>query len=120
MNSILKSKKGFTVVEILIAVIIIGLMAAMAVPAFSAVRESAQTKTCINNLRQISAAKDQYFLEHGRSEPLSLAMLVGGERYIKNAPKCPIGGDSYKDTLDADAEPECTSGQADHIFPSNR
>lgn len=60
-----KSKKGFTLVEIMIVVVIIGLLAAMAIPAFNKVREQSRQKAIINNLRQVSSAGQQYILENG-------------------------------------------------------
>ncbi len=61
----MKNNKGFTLVEIMIVVVIIGLLAAMAVPAFQQVRKSSSEKAALNDLRQIAAAADQYFLEEG-------------------------------------------------------
>ena len=62
-----KSKKGFTLVEIMIVVVIIGLLAALAIPAFSKVRENAIKATLANDARQISSAANQYFLEESRN-----------------------------------------------------
>lgn len=79
-----RSTKGFTLVEIMIVVVIIGLLAAMAIPAFQKVRASSQDKAVTNNLRQLSSAADQYFLEFGVSSVAS-SELVGTEssQYIK-------------------------------------
>lgn len=63
-----KSKKGFTLVEIMIVVVIIGLLAAMAVPAFQKVRQNSQEKAITNNLRQVAHAGAQYILEEGTTQ----------------------------------------------------
>lgn len=57
--------QGFTLVEIMIVVVIIGLLAAMAIPAFQKVRTSSQDKAVLNNARSLAAAADTYFLEKG-------------------------------------------------------
>ncbi len=82
MKSINKSTQGFTLVEIMIVVVIIGLLAAMAIPAFQKVRSSSQDKAVLNNLRQLGAAADQYFLENGTSTA-AIAGLVGSSNYVK-------------------------------------
>ena len=93
-------KKGFTLVEIMIVVAIIGLLAAIAIPSFMRARLTSQQNACINNLRQIEAGKDQYALEQGltngavvgSSDAVAFSNLVsagtaGG--YIKSYPSCP-------------------------------
>src|ERR1017187_10151222 len=74
--------KGFTLVEIMIVVVIIGLLASMAIPAFQKVRTNSQDKAVLNNARQLSAASDQYYLENGVSTVI-ISDLLGPTSYIK-------------------------------------
>jgi type IV pilus assembly protein PilA len=74
--------KGFTLVEIMIVVVIIGLLASMAIPAFQKVRTNSQDKAVLNNARQLSAASDQYYLENGVST-VTITDLVGPTTYVK-------------------------------------
>jgi len=77
-----QARKGFTLVEIMIVVVIIGLLASMAIPAFQRVTINSQDKAVLNNARQLAAASDQYFMETGAST-VTLSDLVGPTTYIK-------------------------------------
>jgi len=95
-----KSKKGFTLVEIMIVVVIIGLLAAMAIPAFQKVRATSQNKTVVNNIRQITSAADQYFLEEGLTS-VQISELIGADSYIKgtNETGLQVADEDYFDTI---------------------
>lgn len=58
-----RNSRGFTLVEIMIVVVIIGLLAAMAIPAFQKVRQNAMASKMDNDARQIASAAQQYYLE---------------------------------------------------------
>ena len=75
----------------LIYIVIIGLLAAMAIPAFQKVRQASIQKICLNNERMFSAAFDQYTLEEGHA-PKDISVLVGPGKYIRQQPVCPAGG----------------------------
>lgn len=81
-NSSSNSTKGFTVVEIMIVVVIIGLLAAMAFPAVQKIRQAAQDKAVLDNARLLAVAADQYFLENGVST-VTLDKLVGPANLVK-------------------------------------
>ena len=83
MNRIHSARKGFTLVEIMIVVVIIGLLAAMAIPAFQKVRTASQDKAVLNNMRQLASAADQYYLENGVTT-VAQTNLIGSNSYIKN------------------------------------
>ena len=98
MKGLKSSSKGFTLVEIMIVVVIIGLLAAMAIPAFQKVRASSQDKAVLNNLRQLGSAADQYFLENGVSTVTSVDLVgTNSSQYVKavNA----VANETYVSTL---------------------
>lgn len=76
------SHHGFTLVEIMIVVVIIGLLASIAIPGFQKVRLASQDKAVLNNARQLASAADQYMMEHGVNS-VAYTDLVGPTRYVK-------------------------------------
>ena len=93
MKSIKNSnhRSGFTLVEIMIVVAIIGMLAAIAIPNFVKARKASQGSACINNMRQIQGAKATWALENKKlgTDQVVTGDLFGAALYIKSAPKCP-------------------------------
>ena len=79
-----RSNKGFTLVEIMIVVVIIGLLAAMAIPAFQKVRRDSIKKTMVNDARIVSNAAQQYFMDKGvTTVPTTVLVGTASSNYVK-------------------------------------
>jgi prepilin-type N-terminal cleavage/methylation domain-containing protein len=108
----MKKKKigqaGFTLVEIMIVVAIIGLLAAIAIPNFVKARDTSQRNACIANLKQIEGAKSNWCMEQKKSltdTPVDTD-LFGTDKYVRVAPECPGGGTYAINRVDV--TPTCT------------
>ena len=103
------NRKGFTLVEIMIVVAIIGILAAIAIPNFLKSRTESQKNACIANLKQIQGAAEQYLLA-GHATVADIAVLYGDTSYIKVAPTCPASGGTY--TITTAGVPACPNAVA--------
>ncbi len=114
------SESGFTLVEIMIVVVIIGLLCAVALPNWVRARTASQMSNCINNLRQIDSAKQQWALETKQSTN-AVPELSDISPFLKNRVTCPAAGattgfgGSY--TINNVAtRPTCQVSPSDHVL----
>jgi prepilin-type N-terminal cleavage/methylation domain-containing protein len=100
------NSRGFTLVEIMIVVMIIGVLLAIAIPNFVTARQSTRSKTCVANLKQIDSAKQQYIIDaklQPTATPTSANIVPS---YVRAFPSCPANG-SY--TIgDGNTNPTCS------------
>ena len=112
------SQSAFTLVEIMIVVLIIGLLATLAVPNFLKSRSLAQKNGCIDNLRLIQEAVTEVLFNGGAP---SAETIYGPNNLIKFKPKCPANreGPDYEIPTDDDTPPTCPNVETytDHVLP---
>ncbi len=112
-------KSGFTLVEIMIVVAIIGLLAAIAVPNFVKARTTAQRNACINNLRQIDGSIEQWALEQKKKQGDAITTTGSPSilDYLKGAvlPTCPADNSAYTIST-VGTNPTCANTSLGHTL----
>jgi len=113
------SAAAFTLVEIMIVVAVIGVLAAIGTPNFVRARTTSQNNVCINSLRQIDGAMNQWALEF-KKDPTASVTEADVMPYLKTATICPSAettfADSYTITT-VDTRPMCQKVPAEHVLP---
>ncbi|MBS1704156.1 MAG: prepilin-type N-terminal cleavage/methylation domain-containing protein [Armatimonadetes bacterium] len=107
--------RGFTLVEIMIVVLIIGILLSIAVPSFIQARQSGRRSSCLANMKEIESAKEQWAMDNRKSNGDTVAFtdLVGMTLYMKSTPSCAEGGTYSLNPIGT--VPTCTvSG---HVLP---
>ena len=88
-----RNRKGFTLVEMMIVVLIIGILIAIALPNFLRARENARLRACVANMKQIQAAIEQWGMETKASGDTNVPTdLNAYANWLKTIPTCPSGG----------------------------
>ena len=113
-------QRGFTLVEIMIVVAIIGMLATIAIPKYIHARAVSHKTACISNLEQIEGAIQMWATEM-RKEPGATVEFSDISAYLRRAVVCPSGGSTFADSYQltsVDCAPVClrvTTGQYAHL-----
>ena len=118
----LKRTKGFTLVEIMIVVLIIGILMAIAVPNFIKARETSRRNSCIANLKQIDSAKEQWAMDNRKTtgDACQMSDLTGANGYMKGAatgPVCPSGGAYTVNVIGTNPACSLAAAPTSHVLP---
>ena len=122
--AVLDARRGFTLVEIMIVVAIVALLAAIAIPSFVRARSTSQRNACINNLRQIDAAKQQWAFDF-RATAVAIPTIADiqpylGRGFAGSQPVCPADpANSFSSSYiinQIQSIPTCIISPATHVL----
>jgi prepilin-type N-terminal cleavage/methylation domain-containing protein len=122
LNMKTSRRSGFTLLEIMLVVSIIGLLAAIAIPNFVRARSASNQTACISNLRQIRSAVDQWALET-KSGPTTPVQYSDIQHFMHGTVVCPSGGTTFGNSysiVDVQTVPVCkkaATGSNAHVEP---
>jgi prepilin-type N-terminal cleavage/methylation domain-containing protein len=118
MKTIINNEAGFTLVEIMIVVAIIGILATLAIPNYVKAREQTSRTACITNLQHIDGAVQLWAMENKKDTDQSVTYSdISG--YLRNSVVCPAGGTTFADsyTLNTvESKPTCQRKPQSHLL----
>lgn len=88
------NRKGFTLIELMVVVVIIGILSSIAIPKFTSIKEQANEAACRCNLRSLGSAEALYYAQHNvfaNIGNLSSSEVMGNAHLLE----CPTGGINY-------------------------
>ncbi len=98
-----RDSKGFTLVELMVVLLIIGILVAIAIPVYNTVQKNSKEKACRANIRTIEGAAAQYHADTGNwPDKVSDLMPETGNKYLKEAPHCPFDNKDNKSEYQID------------------
>lgn len=103
MLSKLRQTRGFTLLEVMIVVLIIGVILGIAIPNWLNSRKNSRARVCMKNLSQIDSAKEQYALESKVEEGVTCSM-ADLNPFLKSEPACPANGNYSINPIGTPAE----------------
>jgi prepilin-type N-terminal cleavage/methylation domain-containing protein len=109
-------RQGFTLIEIMIVVLLIGLLSMIAIPGFIRARENARSSLCMTHQRLLEAAVDRWAFETGAPTGTS-ALRADLQPYLRRGewPMCPFGNTPFPNEIPVDTPVQCPSGVAAHV-----
>lgn len=115
------TSRGFTMIEIMIVVFIIGVILAIAIPAWIQARTNSQAKVCQENLKQIEGAVTRWAFDNSKSSSdsgPSVDNLVNNGIYLRKEYFCPAGGGAaYILPATVASNPACPTNIVNHVLP---
>ena len=112
------SRKGFTLIEIMIVVAIIAIALAIAIPNFIRISSVSKRTVCINNLRKITSAVEQWAIDNNISSGANITTTQESDIYANylrtGKPKCPSGGEYLLNPVGANPQVQCTDETEGH------
>ncbi len=113
----MRNRYGFTLLEIMVVVFILGVLVAVAIPSWMNARTRAQARTCSANLRQLHQAKEMYALANRLSNGTPVQMNDLVPNFLQAEPFCPAAGGAPYALNPIGTDPTCPTGLPNHILP---